>query len=429
MRAQLTRGRGFAAVPAFALAAGIASVPLLAGPAQAAPVPVTSSKTLNCQTGKFPVFDWNAELSVTAITDGTNTMLSMASNNLPGVVPLDVPSATTAGTIVAVVNGTTVTLKGNGSTSIVKSQPVAVPPVSVRFPGGATPVNVEVRRLQYDVTGFGSTFPTLCPTGGGETSWPIGSVAVEKVAALPAEPTTPAPTPTPTAKPIATPTPKPTPTKGTDKSVKKSTPAKGVAKFDCKLQTLGSPFTYNPTVSMTGTRVKADDSKVSLKLSLSEIPGLAPVPIDNGAMKIDAEAMVGGKKVAFTHSSKVTVPSYGKVPVPTLTSTVTSDEAKMPVKITAFKFDFGEMSGLTVYSECTGGGTLSAMTVGIGAADSDDAGSGDSGDASAASTADTLPKTGSSAPLMVIGLWSSAFVLLAVALFLFLPRRNRHIGV
>ena len=43
--------------------------------------------------------------------------------------------------------------------------------------------------------------------------------------------------------------------------------------------------------------------------------------------------------------------------------------------------------------------------------------------------ADTLPKTGSGAPLMMIGLWSSAFVLLAVALFLFLPRRDRQTGV
>lgn len=416
-----------AAIALATVAVGLASVPMLTSSAQAA-TPVVSTKTLQCQTSSFTPYNWDAELTVTAQTDGTNTSLTMQANKLPGVVPLDVPSASTVGTIVAVVNGATVTLSGSGTTAITARQPVAVPAVSARIPGSATPLTIEVKRLQYDVSAFGSNFPTKCPSGGGDTSWPIGAVTVERVATIP-DPTPTPTTPTPTATP--TPTPSATPTKAPAAGAKKGVPAKGSAKFACKLQTLGSPFEYNPTVSVTGMRAKSGDSKVSLRADFSDIPGLAPLPIENGTMKINAEALIGGKKVSFASTSTINVPTKAPVPVPTQTATVTFKEDKMAVEITAFKFDFGQMAGTQIYSECTGGGKLSAMTVGIGALDKDDSGNSgsgsDSGSSSAAASGDTLPKTGSGAPLMAIGLWSSAFVLLAVALFLFLPRRNRQI--
>ncbi|MFI5429807.1 hypothetical protein [Aeromicrobium sp. UC242_57] len=97
------------------------------------------------------------------------------------------------------------------------------------------------------------------------------------------------------------------------------------------------------------------------------------------------------------------------------------------MEITAFKFDFGEMAGLQIYSDCSGGGKIGTMTVGIGD-DNDGSDDDDDNSNSNATSADTLPKTGAGAPLMMIGLWSSAFVLLAAALLLFLPRRGRQTG-
>lgn len=401
------------------MAAGVAaaSLPLLAGTAQAAVAPVVSSKTLNCQTSAFAAYDWAAKLTVSATTDGTDTVVTMQSNDLPGVVPLDVASASTVGTIVAVINGTSVTLSGSGSTNIVAREPVAMPAVSAKIAGSTTPLTVEVKRLQYDVSAFGSNFPTLCPTGGGTTSWPIGDVEVETVDTLPTPtPTTPAPTAT------TKPTPTPTATTPADSGDKKGVAAKGTVKFACFLRTLNSPFKYEPKATMSGSRAKATDSKVSLKLNFTDIPGLAPLPIENGTMKVTAQALVGGKKVSFAETSTVNAETYGKVPVPTMTSTITTDEEKLSVEITAFKFDFGEMAGTQIYSDCTGGGKLSAMTVGVGAdsEDSDDTGGSSSG------SSDTLPKTGAGTPLAMIGLWSSAFVLIAVALLIVLPRRTRQ---
>lgn len=392
---------GCALVSAAVVAVGVTA--LSASPSAAAVAPFTVK--FKCNALPFnKQFTWDATVTPTFTGAGAAQEIVLAMSDMPGLSPAKV-NGTVTGVMALTVDGAAVSASGNGPAVAEPNAPIPLMPLAGVYAGSTTAPVIEVSKADFVVSASGVVVDVNCTTDPGAVF----------------------PTPTPTPAPA--PTPKPTPSKKVEKGAKKGVAAKGAAKFDCKLQTLGSPFTYNPTVSMTGTRAKAGASKVSLKLNFSEIPGLAPVPIDNGAMKIDAAALVGGKKVAFTHSSKVTVPSYGKVPVPTLTASVTSDQAKMPVEITAFKFDFGEMSGLTVYSECAGGGKLSAMTVGVGAADSDDAGSGDSGDASAASTADTLPKTGSSAPLMVIGLWSSAFVLLAVALFLFLPRRNRHIGV
>lgn len=388
-------------------AIGLASVPMLAGPVQAAPT--TTSVTMACSTLGNP-FSWDAEITASAVGDGTETGLTLAFSNLPGVSPAPLNDLAMNGTVNVSVGGTAVTLTGTKNVTAAARAPIPTPPVSANFASTATSLDVTLTKAVFTVSGI-ETSCTVTPAAS------VGPVEVE-TGAVP----TPTPTPTPTA--TATPTPTPTPTKTAGSGTKKGVPAKGTAKFSCTLETLGSPFTYDPKVTMSGSREKAGDSKVSLRATFTDIPGLAPLPIENGTMKINAEALVGGKKVSFSSTSTVNVATKAKVPVPTLTSSVTTDEEKLSVEITAFKFDFGEMSGIQIYSDCDGGGKLSAMTVGVGD-DADGGGSGGGGGGAAAS-GDSLPKTGAGAPLLMIGMWSSAFVLLAVAMFLFLPRRIRQ---
>lgn len=392
-----------------AASVGLASVPLLVAPAQAAPV--TTSVSLSCSTLNNP-FTWPATIKAEAVGTGGTSALTLTFSDLPGISPAPLNDLEMTGTVNVLVDGAAVVLTGAKNVTAAVRSPIPLPPVTGTFPSTATTLNVTVSQAVFTVSGIVTTC-TVTPAAS------VGPVPVVS-GALP----TPTPTPTPTVKPTPTPTPTPTKTAG---AAKKGTAAKGAAKFACVLQTLGSPFEYNPAVTMSGTRAKAGDSKVTLQANFTDIPGLAPLPIENGTMKITASAVVGGKKVSFAQSSTINVATKAKVPVPTLTATVTTDDDKLPVEITAFKFDFGVMSGIQIYSECTGSGKLSAMTVGVGTvkADSDD----DSGTTNAAaSSGGTLPKTGAGAPLLMIGLWSSAFVLLSVALFLFLPSRERKTG-
>ncbi|MBM9459172.1 hypothetical protein JK386_04605 [Nocardioides sp. zg-536] len=414
MRAAFRRGFGGALV-AGAAALAVAPLPMLTAPASAAPTKVTME--IDCTLPVFNRdFDWTAEVTASAVTDGTNTSLSLAFSDMPGVAPVPVNKQNISGTLVADVDGKSVTMKGTRNVTAASNAPVGAPTVTASIPGSTDPIDVSILTFDMVVAGI----EIKCKP---ETSGAVGAVAVE-TGTLPTASPTPTVTPTPTPTPTPT-KPESTPTKA--QGAKKGVPAKGKASFDCKLMTLGSPFKYNPTVTVSGARAKEGDSKVSISAKFSEIPGLAPVPIENGTMKITAAAKIDGKNVSFSHSSTVNAPTYGTVAVPTLTSTVETDNDQVPVEITAFKFDFGEMSGLTVYSDCKGGGKLSRMTVGVGEkavneVGDDVAGGGSAGGGTPAAGGSSLPGTGAGAPLAAIGLWAGALALFGAAVFLLVPR-------
>ncbi len=396
-------------------------------PSASAAAPVVATMELECQTATFAPYPWAAELSATAVTDGTDTVLTIAANDLPGVSPVPLTDAPTAGTVLAVVNGAPVTLTGPGTATAAAKAPVPLPEVSATIAGADSPLTVEIKKLQYDLTAFGTTMATKCPTGAAEMSWVIGEVEVEESDVLPTASPSPTSSPSPSPTATATPTAEPSDEATEQEESKEGTPAKGTAKFSCVLETLGSPFDYNPRVTMAGSRATAEDSEVALRVDFSQIPGLAPVPIENNPMTITAEAKVGGKTVSFTGNSTVSAPIKGEVAVPTMTSTVSTDDEELDVEITAFKFDFGTLSGLRVYSDCNGGGKLSKMTVGIGDDGGDDDAGNDAGDGTGTTTTtSSLPKTGGGAPLVMFGLWAGVFVLFGAALFLFVPRRARR---
>ncbi|WP_181309680.1 hypothetical protein [Nocardioides campestrisoli] len=441
-----------------AAAASLVAVTLgLGTPASAAPV--TSSQTVACQTAHlaptpevpyFPTFDWAASLTVTAQTDGTNTHLEIQANHLAkpggvGIVPIALKDAKTVAKITATVNGTPVTLEGaGGPVDVPANAPVPVPKVSATIPGAATPISVVVTNIQIDAAALGYVLPTYCPIAGTALSWAIGDIGVDGAAgplptATPVPTLTASPSPTPTTKPKPTKSPKPTkkpgPGKDPEDSNSKGSPATGKVTYACLLQPFGSDFDYTPDVRLAGSRAKTGDQKVSLAASMSEIPGLAPVPIENGTMNVTMNAKMGGTAVALKGRSTVNAAPYGTVPVPTLTAEMSSSADEADVEVTGFSFAFGEMSGVAISAECTvkGGGALGAASFGVGEMPESDPGTAPGGGSPGGGTppggtpsTSTLPQTGSGAPLAMLGLWSSALVLAGVALFLHLPRRRQE---
>lgn len=401
---------------------------------------VTVDATVTCQTMAFPTYAWDMDPDATAASANGSTQLTIAFQDLPGVVPLTLTDAPVTVWVTALVDGTERTLTGTGVASAAANAPIAMPPVSVQWVGETTPLDVEITLVTFDMTAYGTTMGSSCGPEEEPISVPINDVPVDGVSSLP--PTSAAPTKAPSTAPTATTTVTVTasPTasaSATEAPAVEAVPVTGKVSFGCVLQTLKSPFDYDPTITVSASRPTADSEKVTVTAQLSDIPGLAPVPIENGTMKTTLVATIGGKQYTFKATSTVNAPIYGEVPVPTLSQTITSPEEKLDVAIDDFDFDFGSMSGLEVYSECdlAGSGKLGTMTVGVGddgTGPTDDGdGSGDTGatgtgQGPAPAAVTSLPKTGPGAPLAVIGLWASALVLLAAAILIGFPGRRRH---
>ncbi len=425
------RTRRLLAAVAAGVTAGLALVPLATSPVAAAPA---GTITMGCQTSTFPGFDWAATVDAVATTDGTETGLTLQLSNMPGIAPVPINNLDMAGSVVATVNGTDVTLTGTAKVTAAANSPVPVPPVTGRFTGTATSLDVTIKSVAYTVAGL----TTKCPVSG-VGAWPLSPVVVTQgVVPTPTPTPTPSSTPTasPTATPTATPTDKPTdkPTdEPGDKGGSKGKPAQGKATFACTLAPLSSDFEYATAVTVTGKRAEEGDKTVNLAVTMDPLPGIAPVPIVDGGMNVSTDLTVGGEKVTVEGHSTVNAAPKETVPMPTQTGTVSSDEDEMDVGVTAFAFAFDEMAGLTITADCTvaGGGSLSRMGVGVGAVDtSDESGSGGSGgttttSAAGASSTATLPKTGGADALPVVGLWALALMMLGSAALLLVQRRTR----
>ena len=112
------------------------------------------------------------------------------------------------------------------------------------------------------------------------------------------------------------------------------------------------------------------------------------------------------------------------MPVPDLTGEVDIDGDEAEVKVTAFTFNFAELS---VGADCTTTASLGKMTMGSeppATSGGDDSGGGDSGGGTSGGTSSsggTLPKTGEPSSLPVLALWAGALLLLGAAGLVLLP--------
>lgn len=140
------------------------------------------------------------------------------------------------------------------------------------------------------------------------------------------------------------------------------TPAQGSVKYACVIHPFEADFDYDPEIVVHGSRGSGDT--VDLLATMSDLPGIAPVPID-GSMDVTLNGTVDGKPATFTGSSHVTAQPSAAVPVPDLKGKVASSADSMPVVIDTLAFNFPDLS---VSGDCepVQGQDLGEMTLGSG---------------------------------------------------------------
>lgn len=377
----------------------------------------TSVFTCTSEAAPTKPYDWNGTLTLTAVrpaADSTAVTVVAKLSKMAGTVPLDVGMAPITEVLDLNLAGASVKLNGSGTTEIKALTEIALPDVQGTLTSAAPELAVTVKSFDFSVTAMGATLATNCVVKSGGA---LGDLKVTVGAAPPTPTPTPvAPTPTTTTKATATPTPS---SSATGKTTNSGKAAKGKAVFACTLS-IGSKFDYNADISVSGSRVKAGDD-VSLLATMSDLPGIAPVPID-GSMDYTLDATVGGKAVTLSSTADVYAGPKEEVAVADLFGAVSADGDEMEVAVTKFTFDFPSAG---IGAKCTTKSVvIGTMAVGSEAIVPD---SSDSPSSIGTTTSgDTLPKTGGADSMPVVALWALALTLLGVAGLLCVPRTRRQ---
>jgi len=398
---------GVLARVAGALALTVGSLALVSSPATAAEgTPATGKLTFSCKLATFPAFDYPADISIAGYraAGSDSVTLRATMSDLPGASPAPLNDYKLQTSLTLDVDGTEVVLKGESRVSAPASARIPLPDSE-----GAT--KSDKAELAVTVKSFRFEFPDLQMAAPCTGTQKLTALTVSDKAP-PATPTTPPPTtPPPTKAPTAAPTSAEPPPAGNP-----GKPAEGTVKFACTL-TIGSKFDYNAKMSVSGYRAKEGDP-VSLQATMSKLPGIAPVPID-GSMDYKVDLSVGGTATALKATSNVTAAPNTDVSVPVLKGSVEAEGDELEVKASGFSFDFPSAG---IGAECTGSGTLSKL--GVSSEPPKDGGGGGGGGGGGDTAGDTLPKTGGTDALPVIGLVAATLVFLGAAGIVWFPKRR-----
>lgn len=144
----------------------------------------------------------------------------------------------------------------------------------------------------------------------------------------------------------------------------------GEVTFDCLLEPFKSAFRYEGAISVQAPKATSEDAPVSLVATMPELPGIAPVAIENGTMRVSLKGKMGDEKFKLTGSRTVNAGANEDVAVPEMTGEVPA-AASGDISVTNFTFEFDEMMGLVIDADCdpSKGASMGAMkTVGAAAA-------------------------------------------------------------
>lgn len=213
-------------------------------------------------------------------------------------------------------------------------------------------------------------------------------------------------------------------------AAKDAAPLRGVAgevTFDCLLQPFSSGFRYEGRVelAMSGR----GDEAALMTGSLPKLPGIAPVLIEKGGMKVVLSGTVDGEPFELRGSTPVDTGPNESVPVPDvngrLAGTVDSIGTEADVKLTGFDLAMDEQMDLTITAECevSKGANLGSLSLGgtVGRARSaEDPGA----EAPAASVGDAAQEEAGSA--VPTALWGVPALLVVGGLAFWLGGRSRR---
>lgn len=424
----------------------VGGLSVTAMPAQAAPASVSGTVVLDCNMPSFPSappFEYAAQvkLSGSRAGEGGPVSLALTTSALPGVVPkfISMNGAEFSASFSASANGSAVKLNNAGKTDVNPSKNGTQEPVKLpgTFKGdvnaAAADVTVTFQKFDFDVAGVGGTCTSR--TAEGLTLTPsVSSAPVETTKPTPTPTASPSPTATATSTPTASPTKKPTKEpseKPTEKAGEDGKPASGQVAFDCVLAPFDSAFRYEGKITVSGARAKEGDTDVTLAATMPQIPGIAPVPIENGRMVATVKGKVDGKAVTFSSETTVNAAAKAKVSVKRATAEVKTSAEKAKVELEAFGFKFDPISGLEISAECdiAKGGSLGSMAIAVGELDDEDEddtpnGSGGGTGGTTGGTEASLPRTGGGDAMPVIALWAAALGVVGAGLLVWIPRRR-----
>jgi len=395
----------------------VGAVAAMSTPATAADGDLVTTRAFSCTTvvnGNPNNFTWsNAQITLSASHQvGSNQVTVNAQvSDMPGIAPVKMMGFPGTDKLVLGIDGTPLTLNGSGSiTNSGASQPVPMPALSGTLTSSAATFAVTVTSVQLIVSGITTDCISPAPDGN------LGTLTNRETTAPPV-------TPTPTTTTSATATPTASASASTSASASasptsasaKGTPAKGTVTFACKLN-IGSTFDWKPTVTVSGYR-ESEGDPVSLVATMTDLPGIAPVPIA-GAMDFTLDVKVGSTKTTLKSTGQIDAKPNEAVPVTDLSGEVDEDGDELDVSVSGFTFDFPSGG---VGAECTASkSALSAMKVGSEPVESDSGSASGSGSGSSSGSG-SLPKTGGGDALPVIALWAIALSLLGAALLLIVP--------
>ncbi|MCD4524379.1 hypothetical protein [Nocardioides sp. cx-173] len=386
-----------------------ASVAVTGSPAAAAADELVSTTTFSCQISTFPAYSWDGEITLSAVrpADSTTVTVTASLSQMAGKSPARINDDFT-NELRLTLGGAPVTLTGSGHVEAAPNAPFDMPDLTGTFTSSADD-------LAAVVTGYYFSIPRYAMNG---VCTPTANADLGSLTVVEGAPPTASPTPTTTTSATATPSASPS---ATEPAPSGGTPAKGKATFACTL-TIGSEFDYEATISVAGYRAEEGDD-VSLVATMSDLPGIAPVPID-GSMDYTLEGDVGGEDATLTSTDDVSAAPMEEVAVADLAGSVAADGDEMEVAVSSFAFDFPSAG---IGAECTSPRTvLGTMVVGSEPIAVESPGGGDdSGGGTGGSAGGELPKTGGADSLPVVGLWALALTLLGAAGLLCVPRARR----
>lgn len=191
--------------------------------------------------------------------------------------------------------------------------------------------------------------------------------------------------------------------------------AQGNVTFDCLLLPFQSAFRYEGQVSVAGPRDFEPGTTVELVGKFPKLPGIAPVPIENGKMRVSATGTVGGQEMELRATHTVNSEANAEVVMPRLTGQVQLDDADAQIQLTGFNFAFDEMMNINITADCeaTKGGVIGAMASASGA-------SADGGDS------ETKAAAGDEEGMPAIVLGGGALAVVAAGLLFWFSRRARR---
>ncbi|WP_370614816.1 hypothetical protein [Mumia sp. Pv 4-285] len=388
-----------------------ASLAVVAAPASAAAgTPATGEATLTCQLSGFVnrPFDYPIEVEISGYraAEGDPVTLTADLNDMPGLSPAPIQNYQMDVTLDLEVEGAAVTLTGGGKPTAAANAPVPVPTMTGEIDSDASDLEIKVKKFTFN-------FPILtlradCPADLALSTLTVGDETPPPTTA----PTTAPPTTAPTTAVPTTPAP----------TSKEGEPATGTVNFACTLS-LGSKFEYPAEMSVSGYRAK-DGDPVALQATMSDLPGMSPVPI-NGSMDFTLGLTVGGTATTLKATSTVDAAAKAEVKVPTLTGSVKASGDELDVSGKSFTFDFPSAG---IGAECTGDGELSKLVVGDEAPEDGDDPPGGGGGGGGDTGGEQLPKTGGTDALPVIALVASALLMMGAAGLVLVPARRRTVS-